>query len=124
MFLMNNKLLNTFKQLALGVYQSQMPATTTAGRVVSTEPLKIKPNEMLYELPASMIDVPDTFSMIESTFEIEVPTFRMEGESIIEESRKIQGKLTFDNTLKVDDIVHLVQKAGGQRYLVIGRLQK
>lgn len=121
---MDTRLLQTFKQLAKGVYDSQMPADTTAGTVVSVDPLSIKLNEMPFEIPAAIIDISDTFDVIESTFEIEVPTFRMEGESIVEESRKVQGTIQYDNSLKPGDLVHLVRKHGGQRFLVIGRVKQ
>lgn len=121
---MDYRLIDTFKEIALNVYQSQYPADTLAGEVTAIDPLTIRPNNYVYELPAAIIDVPDYFDVIEQTYEIEVPVFRQEGETIIEESRKVEGKCTYDNTLKVGDQVHMISQEGGQRFLVVGRLKQ
>lgn len=93
------------KKLALSAYQNSQPADICYGTVVSGSPLAVCVEELKMTLGQTLLAVPDYLR------DWEIPV-------------SVDGKIgagILPWALRAGDRVILIKKAGGQKYVVLGR---
>ena len=100
-------LLNAIKKAAKDAVESSQPTDFCFGKVTSTAPLNIKVDEKLILTPAQLVLTRN------------VTDFKTKMTIDVDQGKK---EITIHNSLSVGDKVVLLQKKGGQKYLVIDRV--
>lgn len=121
-------LYNDLKQIIKDVYNAQNPTDTIGGLVLSTDPLSITTDKQQDPIPSSLVIVPAAYGVREyEDVTLEITEGRADVIGTEEPAYvdlagvTLKGKLTFDNSLKVDDSVLMVKSQDGQRFIVIGK---
>lgn len=131
---MSREVANKIKEITAGLVQSMNISDYKVGTVVRIEddvPI-VQLDGSEGPLPKPSVVVPDYLSIyqvalvkkkdeyIEAKFEI------IEGDTELAIDKikltEIEGLITIDNRLKENDRIYLLEKTGGQRYLVLGRI--
>lgn len=102
------------KRAAMDAVKASKPATILYGEVVTTSPLKIKVADNI-SLGREHLIVPERLTDYEVNMEYDEPV----GDSFVH--RRIL--YTVRSALKVGDKVILVRDQGGQRFLIVDRLE-
>lgn len=133
-----NDFLKLIKKTAVDAVVASKPANMTFGKVISASPLKIKVDQKLILTSAQLVlsrNVTDYRLSVTVDFTTEdhshthsiSDTYSGGGSaSNNTHHHDIKGKkeLTVHNALKVGEEVILMQMSGGQKYIVIDRIEK
>ena len=132
-------LVEVIKQAALDAVNAAKPTTVAFGKVISADPLKIEVDQkMILEEPQLILTRNVTDYKVEMTVEHETEpetehtheikdTYTGEGESLPTDhlhGYKGRKEFTVHNALVVDDEVIMIQVSGGQKFIVLDRLEK
>lgn len=99
-----DEFINNIKKAILASIKAMNLCDVIYGTVTNISPLKIRINQQL-EITQEFLVVSDMFSILKGN--------TTQGQSV-----------TIDNRLKLGDKVILIRRAGGQQYVVEGRVKK
>ena len=104
-----NDIVNTVKGIAVAAVEASQPSDFCFGKVTSTNPLKIQ------------VDGKMTLGSMQLVLTRNVTDYKIKIE--IELDGVVQEKeITIYNALQIDDVVVLIKKKGGQKYLVTDKV--
>ena len=120
-------LLNAIKKAAKDAVEASQPTDYCFGKVTSTSPLNITIEQKLVLTPAQLVltrNVTDYKTKVTIDWNTENESGGSGDSSFDSHNHGIQGtkEITVHNSLAVGDKVVLLQKKGGQKYLVIDRV--
>ena len=120
-------LLNAIKKAAKDTVEASQPTDFCFGKVTSTSPLNIRVDEKLILTPAQLVltrNVTDFKTKITIDWNTENESGGSGETAFDSHNHSIKGmkEITVHNSLAVNDRVVLLQKKGGQKYLVIDRV--
>lgn len=105
---------------ANGTIESLKPTNIMYGKVLSTSPLEVNVEQRMV-LKKQFLIIPNHLSKHVGEIEYD-DYFRTSGGSLT--SKKRTAKITYDNSLKVNDKVILIREQGGQKFLIIDKVVK
>lgn len=120
-------LLNAFKKAAKDAVEASQPTDYCFGKVTSTSPLNIMVEQKLILSPAQLVltrNVTDYKTKVTIDWNTENQSGGSGESAFASHNHNVQGtkEITVHNSLAVGDEVVLLQKKGGQKYLVIDRV--
>lgn len=125
----SNDLVRVIKKVAVDAVNASRPSDVAFGKVISTSPLKIKVDQKLILTSAQLVlsrNVTDYRLSVTVNDSTESTSGGSGESSFANHKHSIKGTktITVNNSLEVDDIVIMIQAAGGQKYIVIDRIGK
>lgn len=119
--------LNVIKKAAKDAVEASQPTDFCFGKVTSTSPLNIMVEQKLILTPAQLVltrNVTDFKTKVTIDWNTENQSGGSGDSAFASHNHSIQGtkEITIHNSLAVGDKVVLLQKKGGQKYLVIDRV--
>lgn len=123
-----NELVETLKRAAMNAVESTKPVNVCFGEVVSVSPLKINVEQKMILGKKQLIltrNVTDFSTMVTVDWSTENKSGGTGEGSFASHSHKITGKkkITVHNDLAVGDDVILVRQQGGQKFIVLDRIE-
>ena len=123
-----NELVETLKRAAMNAVESTKPVNVCFGEVVGVSPLKINVEQKMILGKKQLIltrNVTDFSTMVTVDWSTENKSGGTGEGSFASHSHKITGKkkITVHNGLAVGDDVILVRQQGGQKFIVLDRIE-
>lgn len=113
-------LLTTIKKAATDAVDSAVPVGILSGTVINTDPLKIRVSDKLI-LSGSALLICDSVRRKEIDMKMEEQSDPGGDPSHTHNFTGLR-KVTVANELKIDDVVLMIRKSGGQQYIIIDRV--
>lgn len=120
-------LYNAIKVAAINAVEASQPCDFLLGKVISTSPLKVSVEQKLTLGSAQLVltrNVTDFTVPVSIDWATESTSGGNGDGSFDSHNHSVSGKkeLTIHNGLKVDDVVVLLKKKGGQKYLILDKV--
>ena len=122
-----NDLLNAVKKAAVEAVNAGQPSDFCYGKVVSTKPLKISVEQKMTLGAAQLVltrNVTDFNTRVTVNWETGIKADEKGDPPLPSHSHAVSGTktITIHNALQVGDVVVLLKKKGGQKYLILDRV--